>query len=187
LYLIAAANISNNPTIALTAIIFIVCCICFLKGLIGSRLLKNVLTDLLETFFYFNILFFAILSWYSLDNKHIHQEAITNTSVIATIIVSLLIILCHVYTNTRVFSKVKKTKFGKTIDWLFVNRDPKPAPRLRSYSPPPDDDIHRFDELLNELDCPVNTDDYNTAPLLRPAPLEPTFSVVQVHKPNLAS
>ncbi len=187
LYLIAAANVSNDPTIALTAIIFMVCCIVLLKGLIGSRLQKNVLTDLLETFFYFNILFFAIFSSYSLDSKYIHQEAITNTSVIAAIIVSLLIILCHIYTNTRVFSRVKKTRFGKMIDWLFVNRDPKPAPRLRSYSPPPDDDIHRFDELLNELDCPVNTDDYNTAPLLRPAPLEPTFSVVQVHKPNLAS
>ena len=186
LYLIAAANVSNDPTIALTAIIFMVCCIVLLKGLTRSKLHKKLLTDLLETFFYFNILFFAIFSWYSLGSKHTHQQTITNTSVIATIIVSLLIILCHVYANTRLFSKVKKTKFDKTINWLFIDADSKPARRLHPYNPPPDDDIHRFDELLDELDCPVNTDDYNTASLLRPAPLEPTFSVVHVHKPNFA-
>ena len=41
------------------------------------------------------------------------------------------------------------------------------------------------DELLDELDCPVNTDDYNTLPLLRPPtpPVEPTYSVVELSKP----
>ena len=72
------------------------------------------------------------------------------------------------------------------INWLFIDADSKPARRLHPYNPPPDDDIHRFDELLDELDCPVNTEDYNTAPLLRPAPLEPTFSVVHMHKPTFA-
>ena len=184
LYLIAAANVSNDPTIVLTAIIFMVCCIVLLKGLI-SELQKNRLTDVLETFFHFNIISFATFTSYSLDNKHIHQEAITHTSVIATIIVSLFIILCHVYTDTRIFSKVKKMKLGKMIEWLFADAYPKLAPKLHRYSPPPDDDIHRFDELMDELECPVNTEDYNTA-LLRPALVEPTFTVVQVHKPNFA-
>ena len=88
------------------------------------------------------------------------------------------------YTDTRVFTKLKKTRFGKMMEWLFADADPKPAPRQRHYIPSPDDDLHRFDELLDELDCPVNTDDYNTAPLLRPEPVEPTFCVVHVHKPN---
>ena len=44
---------------------------------------------------------------------------------------------------------------------------------------------YRFDELLDELDCPVNTDDYNTVPLLRPTPpVEPTCSVVELPKPH---
>ena len=72
------------------------------------------------------------------------------------------------------------------MEQLSADTDQKPAPRQRHYIPPPDDDIHRFDELLDELDCPVNTDDYNTAPLLRPAPVEPTFCVVHVHKPKFA-
>ena len=43
------------------------------------------------------------------------------------------------------------------------------------------------DELLDELDCPVNmcTDDYNTLLLLRSTPvMEPTYSVVELSKPR---
>ena len=186
LYLIAAANVSNDPTVALTAITFVVCCIVLLKGFIGSRLHRKWSIDVLETFFYLNILFFTILTSYSLGDEHIHLDAIAYTSVTTTIIVFLLIILCHVYTYTTVFSKFKKTKSGRMIDRLFTDTDPKPNPRLHRWSQPPDDDIHRFDELLDELDCPINTDDYNTIPLLRPTPVEPTYSVVEVHHPCLA-
>ena len=63
---------------------------------------------------------------------------------------------------------------------MFTETDPKPNSRLSHWSPPPDDDIRRFDELMDELDCAVNTDDYNAIPLLRPTPVEPTFSVVEV-------
>ena len=115
-----------------------------------------------------------------------NTEAITYTSVTITIIVQLLIILYHVYAYTTVCSKVKKIKPGRMIDRLFTEIDPKPNPRPRRLSPPPDDDIHRFDELLDELDCPVNTDDYNTIPLRRQTPVEPTFSIVEIHQPCLA-
>ena len=116
LYLIAAANVSNDPTVALTAITLMVCCIALLKGFIVSSLYRKWPMDVLETFFCLNILFFMIFSWYSLGNEHIHREAIAYTSVIITFIVLLLIILYHVYTYTTVFSKVKKTKFGRMMD-----------------------------------------------------------------------
>ena len=121
--------------------------------------------------------------WYSLGKENIHWEAIAYTSVTITIAVLLLIILYHTYLYTNIFFKIKKTKLSKMLDQLFMDNDPKPTPRLRRWSPPPDDNIHRFDELMDELECPVNTDDYNTAPLLRPAPVEPTFSVVELPKP----
>ena len=41
LYLVAAVNVSNDPTVALTAIIFTVCCISILKGFIGSRVYRK--------------------------------------------------------------------------------------------------------------------------------------------------
>ena len=95
LYLVAATNVSNYPTIALTAIDFTVCCITSLKQFFGSRLYRRCPVDVLETFFYLNILFLIIFTWYSLDYPASNQEAATYiyTSVIITFIVLLLIIL----------------------------------------------------------------------------------------------
>ena len=80
---------------------------------------------------------------------------------------------------TSVFSKIHKAKLGGMIDRLFTDADPKPKSK-RHWSPPPDDDdIHRFYELLDEIDRPINTDDYEV-PIERQ---EPTKSVVEVHQP----
>ena len=139
------------------------------------------------TLFFLNALFFTILTSYSLSNEHIFLEAISYTSVIVAFVLFLLIIIHHVYTYTTVtvFSKVKRTKLGRKIDRLFIETQSAPNPRQRRYSPPPDDDIHRFDELLDELDCPVNTNDYNTVPLLRSPPVvEPTYSVLELPQPR---
>ena len=134
-----------------------------------------------------NTLSFAIFTWYSLvgNSDSNKKAAAAYTSVTLTIIVLLLIILYHVYTFTTILAKVKKTKLGRMIDWLFTETQSNPNPRQRHFSPPPDDDIHRFDELLDDLNCPVNTDDYKNTlsiPLLRPTPAEPTFSVVELPK-----
>ena len=59
LYLVAAVNVSNDPTVALTAIIVVICCIFALKAFIGSRVYRKWPVDILETFFYLNILLFT--------------------------------------------------------------------------------------------------------------------------------
>jgi hypothetical protein len=183
LYLVAATNVSNDPTIALTAISFTVCCIFALKQFFGSRLYRKWPVDILETFFYLNILSFVIFTWYSLDSPDSNREAAAYTSVTITFIVLLLIILYHVYTHTSVFSKIHKTKLGKMIDRLFTDADPKSKPE-RHWSPPPDDDIHRFYEFLDVIDCPVNTHDY-TVPTKQREPVKPTQSVVEMHQPRV--
>ncbi|MCG8623539.1 MAG: hypothetical protein MJE68_16295, partial [Proteobacteria bacterium] len=104
------------------------------------------------------------------------------TSVIITFVVLLLIILYHVYTYTSVFSKIYETKFGRMIGRLFTDADPKPKPE-HHWSPPPDDDIHRFNELLDVIDRPVNTHDYKV-PVKQQEPVKPTQSVVEVHQPR---
>ena len=183
LYLVAATNVSNDPAIALTAISFTVCCIFALKQFFGSRLYRKWPVDVLETFFYLNILSFVIFTWYSLDKP---RKAAAYTSVIITFIALLLIILYHVYTYTSVFSKIHKIKLGGMIDRLFSDTDPKPKPE-RHWSPPPDDDIHQFYEFLDEIDRPVNTQDYKV-PIKQQEPVKPTQSVVEVHQPrNLAA
>ena len=47
---------------------------------------------------------------------------------------------------------------------------------------PPDDDIHQFHDLLDIIDHPINTNDYKVTVKLA----VPTFSVVEVHQPQLA-
>ena len=185
LYLTAAANVSNNPTIALTSISFIVGFIVFLKGFTTGKQYRMWSKDVLETFFHLNVFIFAILIWYSLDNDNKYQEAIAYTSVTITIILLLLIILYHVYTYTSLFSRVKETKLGKRMDRLFTDTDPKPQPRVRQLTQPTDDDINRFDDrnLLDDLDVPVYTGNYETAPLINSVRIQPTYSVVEVHQP----
>ena len=179
LYLVAAVNISNDPTIALTAISFTVCCIFTLSKFIGSRMYRKRPVDVLETFFYLNILSFAIFTWYSLDNPDTNQEAAAHTSVIITVIILLVIVVYHVYTFTTVFSKVKRTKSGRMINRLFIDADPKPQSE-RYWSPPPDNDIHRFGELLDMIDHPATTDDYRVPLTAVHKPLIPTQSEVEM-------
>jgi hypothetical protein len=189
LFLVTTANVSNDPTIALTAMTSTLGCIVLLKGFIGSRLYKNWLLDILENFFYLNIFFFMVFTSHYFSKKYVVQ-AISYTSVTITVVVLLLIILYHVYTYTSLFSKFKKTELGRKMDRFFTDNDPKPKPRLRRYSSQLDDASHRYDdrELLDELDCPVYTGDYDTTPLLRPpSPVEPpTFSVVELPHPHLS-
>ena len=182
LYLVGAVNVSNDPTVALTAIIFMMCCIFALSRFMGSRLYKQWLVDVLETFYYLNILCLATFTWYCLGECR-NKEAAAYTSVIITFIVLLLIILYHVYTYTTVFSKVKKTKLGIMIGRLLNKTvDPKRKPTYQKTSQP-NDDIHRFNELLDIIDRPVNTNDY-TVPLTQ-KPREPTHTVVEVYHPHL--
>ena len=68
------------------------------------------------------------------------------------------------------------------IDRLFADADPKPKPE-RHWIPPPDDDIHRFNELLDIIDRPVNTYDYKVS-VKQQEPVKPTQSVVEVHQPR---
>ena len=182
LYFVAATNVSNDPTIALTAINFTVCCIFALRLFFGSRLYRKWPVDALETFFYLNILSFVIFTWCSLDKSASNREAAAYTSVIITFIALLFIILYHVYTYTSVFSKIHKTKLGRIIDRMFTDADPKLKPE-RHWSPPPDDDIHQFYEFLDKIDRPVNTQDYKV-PIKQQEPVKPTQSVVEVHQPR---
>ena len=66
------------------------------------------------------------------------------------------------------------------IDRLFTGADPNPE---RHWSPPPNDEIHRFNELLSVIDHPINTYDYKV-PVKQQEPVKPTQSVVEVHQPH---
>ena len=174
LYLVATLNVSNNPYIALTSITFVVVCILCLKGLIRGRVFKTWPIDLLETFFYFNLLFLSLFTWNFQNNDSINQEAIINISVIIAFIVLLLIILYHTYSYTVLFVKLRQTKIGKRLDEAFKSLSvSKPKQRKLETS---EDNL-----LLDMVYRPMNTDGYsNTRDQQVKAQSEPTQSVVEV-------
>ena len=194
LYLVAALNTSNNPTIALTTIIFIVCCIIGLGFLFtnGNSLYRKWPLDVLETFFYLNILFLATFTWYSLDNPKSNKEAAAYISITITFPVLLVILLYHLYTYTSLFSKVKETRFYR---FLIGCTALKLKPRQhRNSHPPPVGVIHGANDRFQQLDellGPVNTEDYSTGdydnimtvPLIDPSEVPPpTYSEVELPK-----
>ena len=141
------------------------------------RIYKNWFINAMETFTYFNIITLSIFTWYTFDTDN-SQAAVTNISVGITFIQLILVISYHVYnyTNHKVFSKIQEIAICKKLKQRKQKRI--------NHEPPPDNNIHRFHELLDMIDHPVNTNDYNI-PQVRPKPVEPTYSVVEIPKPYL--
>ena len=179
LHLVAAVNISNSPQFALTSISLTIGGLFFIKGFLG-RVYKKWLLDLLESFFYFNLLFLSIITWYSLGDSESNREAAAYTSVTITLIVLLIIILFHVYFHTSLLAKLHDKKCMTQINSFFRSH---PQPSLRPQSPPSDEDTHRFQELLDIIDRPANTNDYELAQRQQSA--KPTRSVVEIRQPLL--
>ena len=120
----------------------------------------------METFTYFNIITLSIFTWYTIDTDK-NQATVTNISVAITFIQLLLVISYHVckYTNHKVFSRIQETAVCKKLNEMSEQGKQK---RCNS-QPLPDEDIH----------------DYNI-PQVLPKPVEPTYSVVEIPKPDLA-
>ena len=118
LYLVATINVSNDPQLVLSTIVFTVSGI-HLIAFVDIKMYRKLFASILETFFCLNILSFAIFTWYSLNSTNINQKAVAYTSVITTFIVLLLIIFYRVYTYTTIFSKVRKTSPLRMIKNIF--------------------------------------------------------------------
>ena len=179
LHLVAAVNVSNSPQIALISISLTIGGLFFIKSVLG-RVYKKWPLDLLESFFYFNLLLLSLATSYSLGDIESNREAAAYTSVTITLIVLLIIILFHVYFHTSLFAKLHDKKFMTQINSFFRSHPP-PSPRPQS--PPPDEDTHRFHELLDIIDRPANTNDYELAQRQQSA--KPTRSVVEIRQPLL--
>ena len=180
LHLVAAVNVSNSPQVALISISLTIGGLFFIKSFLGRVLYKKWPLDLLESFFYFNLLLLSLATWYSLGDSESNREAAAYTSVTITLIVLLIIILLHVYFHTSLFAKLHDKKYMTQIN-SFFHSHPPPSPRPQS--PPPDEDTHRFHQLMDIIDRPANTNDYELAQRQQSA--KPTRSVVEIRQPLL--
>ena len=180
-YLVSAANLSNDPRLTLLSTTFVVSCLFVYMVVFGIRVYKNPFINAMENVTYFNIIATSIFSWYTLDSDNTHQTAVTNISVGITFTQLMLIISYHAYrhTNEKLFSRIQKTLFCVKLKEHFQQKKIKRRPQ------PADNDIHQFHKLLDVIDRPVNTNDYNILQVKCKSG-EPTQSVVELPKPHLA-
>ena len=180
LYLVAAVNVSNDPQLALSGIVFTMICILFLVAFIDIRMYKKIPLNILDTFFILNVLMFSVFTWYSLSSTKINQKAVAYTSVLSTFTILLLIILYHVYAYTKIFSKAK-TNISRKINKFKADSAIRARHHLRQSA---DGNTHRFKEfILGMIAGPVDTNDFDNEPLNDQQPtVEPTFSIVELPK-----
>ena len=182
-YLVSAFNPSGDPRVTLLATNFIVTTLLLYIATFGIRIYKNHRINTMEMLTYFNVIALCNFTWYTIDSD-MNQTVITNISVVITIIQFLAIIVYHVYKhmNHKLFSTIHGSAVYGKIKETFIRKQPK---RAIHKTPPTDEDIHRFHELLDFIDRPANTNDYKI-PQVQPKPVEPTRSVVELPQPQLS-
>ena len=126
------------------SIIFTLGFILLLKAFIG-RLYRKWPLDVLETFFYFNLLSLSLFAWYFINRKD-QYKPVAYISITITFILLVAIILYHLHTYTALSTKV--VKLEQRIKTMLLYSGPKP--KLKHQTPPPD-------EFLDMVDRPINT------------------------------
>ena len=175
LYLIAAANVSGDPQLQLISVIFVITAIIFLKMFIAARIFKNSLVDILDSFFYVNILFFASFTAYNLSTGN-NQDGVAYTSVTLSILVTIFIIFYHIHEYTSLFSRFYLNKCVKKFKKRF---ELSPKEHIEEHTNQiTDASVGRFDDILDLADLTtIRETEYYDADS-RSIPQKPTFSEV---------
>ena len=186
IYLISGFNPTGDPRISLLSTALVMSFLFLYSIMFGVRMYKNWLINAMETITYFNVTAVSILTWYALDSNNKYQPIIINISVGITFIQLLLVVFYHTlkYLTSKLYSRIQETSTIKKVNERLIPSEMKKF----DYKPiPADDDIHQFNELVDMIDRPVNTNDYNV-PQVRPRPTKPTVtqSEVELPKPYLA-
>ena len=122
MYLTSAFSVSIDPRITLLSTVVIMCCLSLYKTMFIIRVYRNWLLNTMESFVYFNIAIFTIITWYAFDDpintsKGLLQSIATYISVGTTYILFFLVIVFHVYRygSARVYSLGQSTKLVKKL------------------------------------------------------------------------
>ena len=102
LYLISAFTVSIDPRITLIFTIVTVCSLYLYKTVFMVKVYKNRLLNAMESFTYFNLACFAIVSWYTFDDTTLISRDILQTvaayiSVGLQFCLFLVVLVYHVY------------------------------------------------------------------------------------------
>ena len=105
LFSVSAINFSRDPRIDFVSTIFVIGCLVLFKGVMVKRIYKNVVIDVMETAIYFNLVFFAVFTWYSSDFGG-NQVAVAYVSVMIICILLVGVIVFHLVRFTCIYKKL---------------------------------------------------------------------------------
>ena len=182
IYLISAFNPAGDPRVTLLTTTFVMVSLTIYIIIFRVRMYKNRYINIMEILTYFNIITLSIFTRYTIENDT-NQTTVTNISVGITFVQLIAVIVYHAYkhTNPKIFAAIKGSSVCIKIEKMSIQKKQKEV-NDKTVTVPPDEDIHRFHELLDIIDYPVNTNDYNI-PHVDTNPPEPTKSVVELPKP----
>ena len=121
---------------------------------IATKIFNRWLIDSLESFFYFNIVFFASFTAYNLSTGG-NQDGIAYTSVVLSIVVTTFILFYHFYTYTSLFSCIRKSKLVTNFKKRFTSKSKPKFNEDSHYSITDYDlsvDISRYDDIMDLTD-----------------------------------
>ena len=102
LYITAAFTASDIPQVPLLMTIVLLGCIILLKEIMGMRIYKKVVTDIIETVMYFNLVMFAVFSLPDLgSNDNTKRVVISYISTLLALVLLIGIIVLHVVDHIR--------------------------------------------------------------------------------------
>ena len=132
LYLITAVNVSNVPQVTLVSVIFAVAFVLSVKGFVG-RLYQKWPIDILETFFYFNLLALSFFACYFLDRMD-EYKSVAYISIIITFLLLVTIIVYHIF--AFIVPSSIMTKLGQRVSSVLSDVHSNRKSNQEDQSPP---------------------------------------------------
>ena len=155
LYIIFATNLKGDPQLPLLAIIYAVGILFFFKGILAAIIYKKRPVDILETIMYFNLISFAALTWYYIDEES-SKAAIATTSVSITFLLLMIVIAFHVYKYSCLHTIIEKKELLKKIKAKIPGNKKKQANELSvdNVPPPPAVELREITYSVVEIHTP---------------------------------
>ena len=126
-YAISSFTTSADPRITLLLTVSIMCCLYLYKTAFTIRVYKNWLLSAMESFVYFNIAMFTMITWYNNDQETSENLKIVSAyiSVGSIFILFLMVIVFHVYrySNSRIYRRGQNTKLVRAINTRLKTDD----------------------------------------------------------------
>ena len=114
LYIIASVTVSSTPQTLPLVTGILVGAIILIKGVLGLRVYKKTVVDIVDTVQYFNLLAFSLLSQYNFKTDIVKQTVVAYISTIVTFILLVGAIVFHAY---LLLKKEKSTEAMSTDEY----------------------------------------------------------------------